>query len=65
MEARHKKNGTTKQVEDIHSALNKTKLRAERVSKKRFDESPTEVVKPLKTEKTKTTSKASFIGKRK
>ncbi|CAC5358321.1 unnamed protein product [Mytilus coruscus] len=63
MAARDKKNGETKQVEDIQSALNKTKLRAERVSKKQFDESPTEVVKPFKTEKPKLQAKRPSLEK--
>ncbi|CAG2238152.1 SWAP70 [Mytilus edulis] len=54
MAARERKDGTNKQVEDIESALNKTKLRAERQSKKQFfDDTPKNVVKPLTSEKTK------------
>ncbi|VDI13951.1 switch-associated protein 70 [Mytilus galloprovincialis] len=53
MAARERKDGTNKQVEDIESALNKTKLRAERQSKKQFfDDTSKNVVKPLTSEKT-------------
>ncbi|XP_052078729.1 switch-associated protein 70-like [Mytilus californianus] len=51
MATRDNKNGTIEQVEDIESALNKTKLRAEKQSKKQLFDTSIKVVEP--EEKTK------------
>ncbi|CAC5425133.1 SWAP70 [Mytilus coruscus] len=46
MATRDNKNGTAEQVEDIESALNKTKLRAEKQSKKKLFDTSIKVVEP-------------------
>ncbi|VDI13950.1 switch-associated protein 70 [Mytilus galloprovincialis] len=56
VEKRNKKNGTTNQVEDIDSALTKTKLRADAQTKKHVFNTSIEIVEPEKETQQKSPS---------